>query len=464
MSGTQDAVRDLLDDVVREDAHAVRFDAATAWRRGRRRRITDILSVAAAVVVLIGVGLALTSLVFGMTPALTPASGPGDVASKYPARLDYTYWDDDMPRETGPLAGVVHRYDVDGSGWYAVSPAGHLWKLDMENDIEPALSPDGSHLGYMPGDLEKADYTIANQLDGTSVTFPLVGAGAINADGSPTHEYFFSMQSPAFWSPDSDELLLRISETDHRDPDHDPDPAAAILGIDGSMTMIPRLPGAGGNGANPVGWIDGRRVALVAEVDAVQEIRVWIVDARTGESERSFFLEKKGARSGSTSQWFGRLSPDGGRLARPANAFISRGGDTRLYSMTSNPPGALTENLPGVSSAAGGCSTSWTSSDLYLPAMSTNDDDATESAAVLVRADGEVAVVADPRLNIICSVWARAALDGGAHHSWGSRLFGDHNNWLSWHWRELSLSVLLGAALLAGVVLVRHRRWRVRSR
>ena len=95
--------------------------------------------------------------------------------------------------------------------------------------------------------------------------------------------------------------------------------------------------------------------------------------------------------------------------------------------------------------------------------MSLTDDDDRDDAAVLVSTDGEATIVADPRLNIVCSVWTQSALEGGAHESWGSRLFGKDNSWLSWHWREVSLSVLLAIGLIAGVVLVRHRRWRMRS-
>jgi hypothetical protein len=459
----QDAVRDLLDVVVRDDASAVRFDPARAWREGRRRRIVDGLGVIAAVVVLIGVGLALTSFVFGMTPPLSPASGSGEVATKHPQRLDYIYWDDDQPRVTGPLAGVVQRNGGGVSGWYTVSPEGHLWRLDLDpaTGIGPSLSPDGSHLGYMPGALLDADYVIANQLDGTKVVFPQIGTGAYNADGSATHTYFHSAQSPAFWSPNGDELLLRISRTGRIPPG--PDPAAAVLGTDGSFTAIPALPGSGRNGAHPVGWIDEDHVALVAGLDSIKRVRFWVVDVRTGDVARTFLLEQRDSRYGFVSQWFGRLSPDGNELATPVTSSGSEIASVQLYSMRSDPPGELSATVPAVPSATDSCSPSWTSSDLYLPTTSM-DDDAGDGAAILVRADVEATIVADSRLNIVCSTWSRTALEGDAHQTWGSRFFGADDNWLSWHWREVSLSSVLGLGLLVVALLAKRRSWRLRTR
>jgi hypothetical protein len=106
------------------------------------------------------------------------------------------------------------------------------------------------------------------------------------------------------------------------------------------------------------------------------------------------------------------------------------------------------------------CSLSWSSSDFYLP------DDATQAdpSTILTRSDRQPIIVADPRLDIDCSSWARSALDGPGHRTLGARLFGQQDTWLSWHWRELTSSVLLALAILLGTVLLVRRRMRLSRR
>lgn len=155
--------------------------------------------------------------------------------------------------------------------------------------------------------------------------------------------------------------------------------------------------------------------------------------------------------------WVHARGPSLARSALLVADPFNESAGTRLYTINSDIPGSISQTLRPVPAAPYGCSPSWTSSELYLPTMSMHDD-AAGAAAILVNADGEATINADPRLNIVCATWSRSALEGDSHESWGSRIFGQDNTWPSWHWRELSLSVLRGIGLIAGAVLTR-RRW-----
>lgn len=450
MSNSLDDLRDLLDDAVRERAMAVRVDAASAWREGRRRRTANRLAVAAVTAVAVVGAVMLSSVFTGLPAATSPADGAGHVAGRHPERLEHAYWDDEVPRVTGPLAGVVRRSSEDSDGWYAVSSRGHLWRLPVTPDAWPSLSPDGSHLGYLRGSFLDAVYVIVDQVDGTTTTFPQIGSGAHDArieDFDDDHRFFHSGQTPSFWSPDGTAVLLRIGLNDPDDPE--PDPAAGVARTDGTFTAIPQPPGA--RAAHPVGWVDEHHVVLLARPYArPAHARVWVIDVRSGRVVRDFTLED--AQSlGETSQWSGSISPDGNELAVRVGTEAD---GVRFYAMGGPLAGEILTELPGVAHAAEACQPSWSSSDHYVAADTTGDG----SSAILVRANGGVTVVADPRLDIVCSTWARTALDGPAHQGWGTRLFGHQDSWVSWHWRELAATVLLACPLLVGAVLLARRR------
>lgn len=450
MSNSLDDLRDVLDGVVREPATAVRADAAAAWREGRRRRVSKRVGVAAVVSAVIGGALATSPLLSRLPGAISPASGSGGTVREHPARLEHAYWDDEQPPVTGPLAGVVRRSAEDKDGWYTVSPKGHLWRLDTGGEAVPSLSPDGSHLAYMRGTWFDATYVVANQVDGTTTRFRQIGTGAHDTrveDFDDDHRYFHDGQSPTFWSPDGVALLLRVGLTDPDSPE--PEPAAAILSTDGTLVTVPQPAGAGA--AHPIGWVDAHHVALAASESDQANVRTWIVDIRSGQVVRSFTLEDGGGDT-RTDQWLGSLSPDGNELA---TAAIGDHG-IRLYSTRGPVSGDLVTELPTIATTADACQPSWSSSELYVPTYPTPDG----NASILARANGEVTIVADPRLDIACSTWARTALDGQVHVSLGARLFGQQNTWLSWHWRVATGSALLAIALSLGIVLLVRRRAR----
>jgi len=408
------------------------------------------MAVAALVVsAVIGGALSMSALHVGLPPAISPASGSGAKATEYPARLEHVYWDDEQPLVTGPLAGVVHRSGEDHGGWYTVSPQGDLWRLDAGGEAVPSLSLDGSHLAYMQGTYVDATYVIVNQVDGTMTRFRQIGTGAFDAsveDFDDDHRYFHSGQSPTFWSPDGTAILVRVGLNDPDDPT--PDPAAAVLSIDGTLVTVPTPAGAG-EATNPIGWVDQHHVAVAGPESDPVNVRVWIIDIRSGEVVRDFPLED-GSGYTDTYQWFGSLSPDGNQLATAA--LEDQG--IRFYSMRGPISGDLVGKLPAVPATAEGCQPSWSSSDFYVPTNPTPDG----NASILTRANGGVTIVADPRLDIACSTWARTALDGHPHLSVGARLFGQQNTWLAWHWREATTSALLAFAFWLGMRLLVKRR------
>lgn len=449
MTSSREELRELLDDAVREPARAIHVDAGRAWARGRRRRRTRVAVAGLAVAAALGGALVVSASLPGPSKEVPPAGSSGRVAGEHPVRLDYSYRTGAQPAVTGPLAGVVRRSSTGHDGWFTVSPSGRMWRLDATGGWEPSVSPDGVHLGSMHGSFLNATYRIADQVDGTVVQFPEIGTGASNGRVDAFdhgHRYFHSEQNPAFWSPDSSALLLQVGLNDPHSPDADP--AAAVLGTDGSLRTIPMPEGAAA--AHPVGWTDDRHVVLLGGgLSPSENIRIWVVDVATGHVARTFTL-RGGRGPREVSQWFGSVSPDGNALAT-VNA--PEDGRIQFYSLVGPTQGELRTTLPGWS-AAEGCQPSWSSKDFFLP----NDTTVDRQSGILARANGGITIVADPRLDIACSTWARTALDGPGHTSFSSWVFGDSTSWISWHWREITASALLAGALALAAALAAKRR------
>lgn len=438
-------LREALDRAVRDEAAEVHVDGVRAWQDGQRRRVRQRVGAAVAAVAVLAVGGTAIAAITHHAAEPQPAS-PRSGASEHPLRLDYVYWDSDLPATSGPLAGLVERAGEDGSGWYAVSPAGRLWRVDTDSavDVVPAVSPDGTHLGYMRGGVEDAVWVLADQDDGSEQTFSQIGTGV----GAATQRYFQASQAPSFWSPDGSALLVRIGANR---PRITAEPAAAVLGTDGGFEVIP-TPRRADDGVTPVGWVDDDRVALVGVDSTTRDLNLWVVDAHTGRAMHRFELPTFTAEYNRTYQWFGSISPGADRLATAADVD----GEIRYFALGAF-SGPHIRSSPAVPHAADTCPASWTSTDLYVPTVT---DRASGDSAVLVRADGTETILADPRLDVRCSVWARTALEGPEHRTIGSRLFGHNTSWLSWHWREVFVSTLSGVLLLGGAALLVLRRRR----
>jgi hypothetical protein len=453
MTAPGSGLRDLMDEAVRESVEAIRVDPAAARLEGRRRRTKTRLWASLSVAAVAVVATAGLSAIDGEPFEPGTTSSGTEVAEELPVRLDYTYWDDPQPSITGPLAGLIERNGDGVSGWWSVSPEGHLWRLSFMNDVVPSLSPDGTHLGSLPGLNQQATYVITNQVDGTKVEFPQIGGGFSDArvEGyDHAHRYFVSMQTPSFWSSDGTQLLIRMGTTN---PDSTESVAAGILGVDGSLTTVPLPDGAGG-GATPVGWVGNHYVVLAGSAQGrAAPTQVWLVDTTTQQVAREFTV-RRNAGFQQMDQWLGSVW-NGTKLAMVSPGAAGR---IRFYAMSPGMAGQLVGTLPSVPLLADTCPLSSSSSDLYVPTLTSRDGD----SAILMRANGGVAVRADPRLDVVCSVWARTALEGQLHTGWTARFFGANTSWLSWHWREVAGGSLGGITVLTLAALIFFARSRRR--
>ena len=430
-----------LHDLVAEVPSYVVPDARGAWAAGARRRTRRRVAAGGLVVLLVllaGTGVR----VLPRSLDVAPAQQPGGGADGHPTRIDYPYWTRDLPDRPGPVAGVLERVSHESSfdkplGWYAVSSSGHLWHLPGSgNDYPPALSPDGAQLAYL--DTRPGRGFEIHHLEDGSVTSIDIGD-----DPSSREPWLLFGQSPLFWSPDSSRLLVPA----YADNGNRRTGVRALVLDDRGATEVhrPRTRGP----VMPVGWVSDSSLAWLVWHESkgiVDEARVQVTDEH-GRLKRTVRLDvSRGV--GDLSQWAGAVSPDGRTLALGATAQEHRVA-VRLYDLTT---GRLRATMPGVPDAAGTCLPSWGDDTLQVPTENSLRD------TVLRSVNGSWTILADPRLGVGCSLWAEQALDGPAHGGIGGAVFGDSTAWLSWHWREVGLSIGAGLVLLAGVVVVVRRR------
>jgi len=430
-----------LHDLLAEVPSYVVPDARAAWTAGATRRTRRRVASGGLVVLLVllvgaGIGVLPHSL------DVAPADQSGGGGHGHPTRIDYPYWTRDLPDEPGPVAGVLDRVSSRGAsdeplGWYAVSPTGRLWHLPgSNNDLIPALSPDGTQLAYLdtrPG----RGFEIRHLGDGSTIGID------IGADPASREPWLLDLQSPSFWSPDSSRLLVPVvaARSNHR-------PGVDALVLDDRGTTEVRQPRTR-EAVMPVGWASDSSLAWLAWHETkgtVDAARVLVTDDR-GRLQRTVRLDITPGL-GDLSQWAGVVSPDGRTLALGATAQRHRS-DIQIYDLAM---GGLRATMPGVPDAADTCLPSWGGGTLQVPTES-NDRD-----AVLRSVNGSSTILADPRLNAGCSLWATGALDGPGHGGLGGTLFGQSTSWLSWHWRETAVAGAGGLVLLALWVGLRRRR------
>ena len=439
-----------LHDLVAEVPSYVAPDARAAWSAGARRRTRRRVGVTGLVVLLV---LA-ASAGIGLLPhraSVPPVDRPGGGVDGHPSRIDYPYWTRDLPDRPGPVAGVldrVHHGDtsVDPLGWYAVSPTGRLWTLPgSENKYLPALSPDGTQLAYLdtrPGQGFEIRHLTTGGTTGISVGAP---------DDGSREPWRTAAQAPSFWSPDSRQLLVRAGPAaGNRSGGVD----ALVYSVGLDNTTLVRL--AGHESAYPIGWVSDRALAWLerrpAAGGAADRVEVLVTDVR-GRLQRTVHLRTAGdaasldlASATVSGQWLAVGSQTG-----------RQGESIRMYSLLwTDFGGSRTATVPGVPDAASGCPASWGNDTLQVPASMSDRD------AALVSSNGGVTILADPRLDLACSMWAEQALDGPAHGGLGGTIFGGSTSWLSWHWREIAAGGAAGLVLLGLLVGLRRLRRRAR--
>ena len=382
------------------------------------RRRWGQLFVGAAVV---GV-LALAVSAVGVVPTVPwtgISTGPADA---YPERVDKPYVVRDLPAQPGALAGVVQS---SGGSWYAVTPRGRLWRiagLDDRFDVAPTLSADGRTLAYLHTSANGfGEYVVHDLVKGVETAFEDVGAPAVDS----TAPFWAAGQSPAYLSPDGDQVLLPGGRSEGRDPD------ALVLTVGGGVQEV-YVAGQ----AWPAGWLSDGRIAWLAPGPEPE----LVVTTTTGSELGRARIRLDGPLR--LSQWSARLSPDAEALVLSGESGADRvvarvaAADWREAERTTVPADVYVDT----------CLPTWRGRQVLVP---------TAAGLADLEDSDRATIVVDERLEPLCSVWAQQAIDGEVHTGLGGRLFGTSDASWTWRWREVAAALLLGLAAL-GVWLGRR--------
>lgn len=337
------------------------------------------------------------------------------VADGYPQRIERPYVVRDLPAKPGPLAGLIDA----GAGWWAVSPHGRLWRLadaDADSDAQPALSDDGRTIAYVRRTRDGfGEYVLRDLVSGRLTAFPEVTSAASDSDGT----YYVAGQQPAFISPDGQQVVVRGGRLDNG-----PGGDAMLIDADGVHQLYVR------GTAWPAGWApDGRLAWLVADFPAPESTPEIVATTATGRVVGRREVQLRDALS--FSQWSPLLSPSGLLMSITGDAKTA-GQQTTVELATGREVGDRHDYRPST------CQPSWRDDEVLV----TGDD------AVLTRPEGGTVVVADPSLDVTCSIWANRALAGDQHRGVTGDVFGTSTSWLSWRWREVGAGLLLLLAAL----------------
>jgi hypothetical protein len=406
-------LRDPLDDLLAEIPAYVVPDARAAWAAGARRRSGRRVGVAAVAVVALALVAGLASVLPSANDA-QPATGSGDLG--YPAHVDKPWFLHDLPDRPGPVSAVV----ASDGAWLAAAPDGRAWRIPQEGldgIYPPALSDDGRMLAYLSG---PSTYVLRDLLTGAEQTFDDV----TEFDDSQARPGAFGVaeSTPAYWSPDGTRLVLAGSKWVGGVHVH-----GLVLGTDGTTTEVKDIP------RYPVGWLDDDTLTWLDGNRLVETDQTGGVEATV-----RLHLDPTGLDGWSTA-----LSPDRTRVA-----VVLPGTDSGRIVTLSTADGRVQEQ--DSAGAPGFCSPAWAGDE---PAFFR--DHALDTTA------GQRTIVVDPALQANCILVAAQALDGPRHERFGDRTFGD--GWLSWHWQEVGLGLLLAVLLVVGGLLLLSARSRRRS-
>jgi hypothetical protein len=381
-------------------------------RRRWARALSGLLVLAAVALMVSAVGVGAGGW---------PWEEPEQQADGYPQRIERPYVVRDLPAKPGPLAGLVEA----GGSWFAVSPHGRMWTLTdefEEGDVQPALSADGRVLAYLrESENGFGEYVLRNVVSGELTAFPAVSSSAVASDAA----FYVAPQQPAFISPDGDQVLVRGGRSDDsRSTD------GMLIDADGVSQIYVR--GIGW----PAGWSDDGRLTWVVTPSVMEPTDSVEVVTTTDTGEELDRREVELRHRMTLTQWSPLLSPDGSRMV-----LVGESGGWVTVSLSRGQQAAA-----GGTTGVHGCQPSWRDDELLF----------TADGALRDRQNHAV-VVADPSLELTCSVWAADALAGGEHQGLTGRVFGTDTAWPTWRWRELAAGGLMLLAALAYAFAGRSR-------
>jgi len=408
--------------------------AERAWAGGRRRRrrrraLQAATAGAAALVVLLALGPVLTGA-RADRPGPSSAGSSGQVVDGHPEHVGRQWWVRGLPDRPGPVAALLqaveHRETHDEpDGWYAVSADGHRWRLpgDPDDDVVPALSPDGRLLGTLLG--ADGPYVVHDLVTGERTRFEDVGA---QVDDTPVTRYRIALQHPSSWSPDGRWIAVQA------------EPDVLLLDVaTGTARSLPRIgPLVGFAGSDRVAWLVDERPAPTAEgadgTPTEDAARLVLTDL-SGRPVDDVRLRPTRGPLPFLGQWTGEVSSDGDVLT------VADESQVRRFSATDG--AELADPVAFPLASVCGAAFSATTGALVVP--TTADD----GSLVAQRVEGGTIrrqTVVDAGVGGRCLVWAGAALDAPGRRP-----------------RTLRSPVLLVAAVsgaaLVGLLALRRRRF-----
>lgn len=427
---------DLLDDLA-DTAPAPAVTPDRLWAAGRRRRRRRARRARAALVAVAAVGvlaLLLPSASVPVVPTYARMSSAG--VDGHPERIGRQWFVRDLPDRPGPVAALLEVRGEGRSRWHAVRADGHRWRLPRGGDagvLYPALSPDGTVIGYLEGG--DGPYVLRDLTTGRRTELPELGDNRVLR----TTRYGLNDQSPAHWSPDGRHVLLIGFTGDGYAS------TSALLLVDVQAGTVTALDAAGGFSA---GWTgDDRFVTVDDAVEPPTEPVTVLSRDLSGRVLDRVPLEPAHGVLPDVTQWTASVSADG-VLTLLEDDLTGR---VRRFDLVSgrevSPPVTLAQ-------LASPCGASQGSNG--RTAVPVTEPDGT-LVGRQVLAGSSSALTAVPRqLGAQCLVYAADALAGPGR---GGGLLGTTANDLAWFWRELLLGALaLGALLVAAVRFWRRPR------
>ncbi len=273
--------------------------------------------------------------------------------------------------------------------------------------------------------------------------YPHVSCGCSAPGFSSTQPFFMSFQTPGFWSPDDQRLLLWGST---------PGPSqvrALLLEPDGQVSPL-RM----GSRWIPAGWASTTELVWAGPGHRTPAGKVATIEVTdlSGHPLRKLQVRlPDGTALDNLGQWSWVASPNGRKLLLTARTFV---GITYVATYSLRDGSTLTSGHAPNAADADTCPSGWAGTTPVVPALGPSY----AAETITATADPKTVAVTDPMLGSDCVIWASDALAGTPHRG----LFGTDTAGWTWWWREASVGV--GAAGVVVLLLWSIRRRRAPTR